>query len=134
MKKYFGYNAAGQAEYILNFAGLISDDAHAHVSEDVKISMQNYFLYGLEPGSFVYTMLCNDLFSAVYCADIASRKSIWGMAKWVVESAPMGSYGSKLLVQQWCQNTHNIRSNWSDAVIISWEKQKTWETLGAVAP
>ena len=71
------------------------------MTEQSKESMYNYFVHGLEPGSFMTAVLSNDLFGAASRADFVNRKLLYGYTLWLMNYAPYQSYGSPEAVQGW---------------------------------
>lgn len=87
-------------------------------SQDFKESMERYLVHGLEPGGFATAMLAKDLERALYNADTYNRKIYWGIAMWIREQCPEGSWGSYEAVDNWCKDVNGIRTKWV-----------TWRTL-----
>jgi len=73
----------------------------ARMTEQSKESMYNYFVHGLEPGSFMMSVLSNDLYSSAARADFVNIDLLGEYAKWLVNHAPYQSYGSPEIVQGW---------------------------------
>ena len=94
-------------------------------SEDFKGAVERYLVYGYEPGGFVTAMLARDFERALGNADTHNRKVFWGIAKWVAERMPAGSWGSYDEVEAWCRDTDGRRTEFKTA----WEKEKVWLTL-----
>lgn len=94
-------------------------------SDDFKGSIERYLMQGLEPGGFATAMLARDFERALYSADVHNRKVFWGIAKWIAERMPPGSWGSYDNVRAWCQDLDGRRSEF----ITAWEKEKVWLTL-----
>lgn len=77
------------------------------LTEQSKESLYNYFVHGLEPGSFMTAVLTNDLYSAVGRADFVNIDLIPEYARWLVNRAPYGSFGDRDTVKGWLRkNAH----------------------------
>lgn len=71
------------------------------IPEHARESLMNYFNNCWEPGSFITSVLCNDLFGAATRADHINRPELANIVVWVMNNAPYGSYGSHEAVQDW---------------------------------
>ena len=71
------------------------------MTEQSKQSLYNYFVHGFEPGGFMTSVLCNDLFGAVSRADSSNTDLISQYARWIENHAPYGSYGDRETVKGW---------------------------------
>ena len=70
----------------------------------------NYLAYGLEPGSFGMAILRNDFMDAVCRAHPnVTSLGMRGMAKWWMNVAPPGSYGSREAITRWIAKTDEER-------------------------
>jgi hypothetical protein len=85
----------------MNNHSKLLDFAHYEMTEQSKESLYNYFVHGLHPGSFMTSMLCNDLCGAAGRADFVNIGLLGEYAKWLVNHAPYQSYGSPEAVQGW---------------------------------
>jgi len=93
----------------MNKTKLLDFDGYSF-TEQSKESLYNYFVYGFEPGGFMISVLCNDLYGAVARADFVNKKIISEYANWVVYRAPYGSYGDAETVRGWLsKNEHYQR-------------------------
>jgi hypothetical protein len=71
-------------------------------TEQSKESLYNYFVYGLEPGSFMTCVLSNDLIGAAGSADLRKHKPIGRVCSMAGKRyAPYQSYGSPEAVKGW---------------------------------
>lgn len=75
--------------------------SQARLTETSKESLYNYFVHGLEPGSFMTCVLSNDLIGAAGRADFLNIDLLGEYAKWLVNHAPYQSYGSSEAVKGW---------------------------------
>ena len=63
----------------------------------------NYLIHHLEPGSFLYAVLCNDLSQAVQKADWKNGKALKDWVCFVYNVFPMDSWGNNEIVQKWIE-------------------------------
>jgi len=69
---------------------------------DIQESLWNYLAYGVSPGGFLTAVLCNDFMNAVCRADFSwTGKSLQQLAKWILNYAPMDSWGSAGAMINW---------------------------------
>jgi hypothetical protein len=65
-------------------------------------ALKNYFIYGLEPGGFLITILCDRPWTEVIGrADRWNAPSLGKYLQWLQEYAPQGSWGSEEAVASW---------------------------------
>lgn len=70
-------------------------------------ALKNYFVYGFEPGSFLYALLCNKPWVEVISrADHWNKTRLYDYLKWLNDLAPDGSWGSEELVKDWLNHGH----------------------------
>lgn len=81
------------------------------VPDHARESMENYLMYGWEPGGFMSAMFAGDLFRAASSGDQANGPAMQGIAKWIMHSAPHGSWGSEEAVHNWCLDLEGCRTN-----------------------
>jgi hypothetical protein len=94
-------------------------------SDDFKGSIERYLMYGYQPGGFATAMLARDYERALYTADVHNRKVFWGIARWISERMPAGSWGSYETVDAWCWDTDGRRTKFKEKR----EKEQVWLTL-----
>jgi hypothetical protein len=63
--------------------------------------MKRYIEHGIEPGSFLMSVLRNDLKSACECADNQNRYLLFEYVSWLYNYAPQGCWGSREAVEEW---------------------------------
>jgi hypothetical protein len=80
----------------------------ANMTEQSKESLYNYFVHGLEPGSFMMAVLSNDLYDAAGRADFVNINLLGEYAKWLVNNAPYGSYGDRDTVRGWLRKNEHF--------------------------
>lgn len=86
---------------LLNFDGY-------KMTEQSKESLYNYLVHGFEPGSFMTSVLSNDLFGAVSRADFLNIDLISQYARWIENCAPYGSYGDRDTVRGWLRKNEHF--------------------------
>lgn len=65
-----------------------------------------YYVKGEEaPGGFLYAVLCNDLFKAVFRADQEVKKIIPLLVQYIHWEVPAGCHGSPEQVKFWMEKT-----------------------------
>jgi hypothetical protein len=63
-----------------------------------------WVLHGIPTGSFLWAVLENDLSTACACADETNQHRLFNYVKWLHNHAPIGSWGSPRVVQQWYES------------------------------
>lgn len=76
------------------------------VPEHTLEALNNYFKFGWEPGSFLMSVLCGDLYGAAGRADHMNTPSLAYIAKYIMNEAPYGSWGSVEAVRDWVNKGH----------------------------
>jgi hypothetical protein len=114
---------SGRDEKGVRLIGALAIPAHTMKALD------EYFIKGWSPGSFLTSILTNNLYGAVNSADHANKHVIYEIVKWLVTEAevPTSSWGSEENIKDWLHDTNNIRTKWVDKI----EKKYIWETLKA---
>lgn len=64
-------------------------------------ALDRYWTHGYQPGSFLTTLLCGNVFDAINRADHWNKEALGHIVYYIVHMAPRGSYGSPELVQDW---------------------------------
>lgn len=95
------------------------------VPDHTKEAFENYFFKGFEPGSFLTSVLKNDLIGACTRCDHINREHIVNITKWMLHNAPTGSWGNHAAVEAWLFDKDNCRSKWADMK----EKAIMWAVL-----
>ena len=85
-----------------------------HMHEGVRA----YVDHGQRPGSFLWSILCNDLVHAAAHADVQNRQCLFDWACLLYHDLPIASWGSAEQVEAWI--AHKGREMMSPA-------QKAWE-------
>ena len=89
-------------EYVLPYNGRTTPPVQDHrISEDTRMALWNYFYKGFEPGGHLTAVLCNDLRTAVYNADIANKYTLVPLVHWLTDKTPGCSHGSAYNVGYW---------------------------------
>ncbi len=74
---------------------------YSGLPEHMQGAMQRYIDNGIEPGSFLLAVLCNDLAGAVGRADSVNRARINDYVMWMHNDAPAACHGSREKVAEW---------------------------------
>lgn len=96
-----------------------------NVPTHTKESFERYFFGGCEPGSFLKSVLCNDLIGAATRCDSENRTYLTDIVKWMANTAPHGSWGSPEAYESWVHDQNNIRTQFVDR----FEKRMMWDAL-----
>ena len=99
----------------LDWGGIFSK-----VPEHTQEALERYFLYGIEPGSFLQAVLSNDLYSAVARADTWNRTAIADIVTWIAHNAPDGSWGHPDYYREWVNK---------GPAFVRFEKSRVWDIL-----
>ena len=67
----------------------------------IRDGMQRYIEQGIEPGSFLTAVLCNDLMGAVGKADEVNLPKLWQICSFLYNDAPSPSFGSVEAFRAW---------------------------------
>lgn len=88
-------------------------------------SLENYLMRGFPPGSFLTSVLANDLRLAVGRADIWNKERLPKIVNEVVFKMPAVSIGSYEAVENWRRDVDSRRSQYA----AQKEKEFTWKSL-----
>lgn len=75
-------------------------------------ALENYLVYGLEPGGFLTSVLANDLRLAIGRADHWNRDNLPRIVEAITYSVPELAWGSYQRVRDWCKDKDSYRSKW----------------------
>lgn len=95
------------------------------VPEHTQHAIENYIIHGLMPGSFLESVIVNDLFGSFSRADEKNRVHLHYIVRWFMNKAPMDSYGSIENMRNWLNNVDNIRSDY----VAHLKKQKFYKVM-----
>ncbi len=83
--------------------------AHYQIPEAIQDGLWNYMAYGLEPGSFLISVLKNDFYTAIMRADsFWSGKALKDLGRWIVTHVPTDMRGSDANVFNWMSNKTDL--------------------------
>jgi hypothetical protein len=83
---------------------------YAEVPFNIRDGLWNYYAYGIPGGGFLQSAIEGDFFRAMTSADVFwSGKSFKDLAKWIIQYAPSGSYGSPENAKKWMEKTDEER-------------------------
>lgn len=63
--------------------------------------IRRYIEHGIEPGSFLYAVICNDLREAVGRADDMNLRNLPAYVSYFYNEAPAGCWGSREKFELW---------------------------------
>ena len=76
---------------------------YEQLPEHIRDGMRRYVESGIEPGSFLTAVLCNDLMRAIGVADEINRARLWDICAFLYNEAPSTCFGSVEAFQSWTQ-------------------------------
>lgn len=76
---------------------------YEQLPEHIRGGMRRYIESGIEPGSFLTAVLCNDLMGALGKADEINRERLWDICAFLYNEAPSACFGSVEAFQSWVQ-------------------------------
>lgn len=103
---------------LLNFS---SYDIPEHTQQE----FEDYIVYGLPPGSFMYAVVSNNLLGAVSHADHWNKQCIVDIVQWLAARAPSACWGSREKVEIWLKDEDGICKEYRERL----EKNKMWAVL-----
>lgn len=71
--------------------------------EHMRESVRLYIEQGIQPGDFLYSVLCNDLSGAFFRADSWNREAMYNWARFLWDEIPGACWGSADKVRAWIQ-------------------------------
>lgn len=78
-----------------------SDRERFKLTKENIDSLLRYVEHGIEPGSFLKAVLCNDLTDACGRADVYNRRKLFEYIEWLYNEAPAECWGSEEKVLNW---------------------------------
>jgi hypothetical protein len=88
-------------------------------------ALENYLMYGFEPGGFLTAVLSNNLYLAAGRADSHNRERLTEIALSVYHNMPGISFGSPEAVRNWLKDKDRRRSEYA----YRKEKEYTFKVL-----
>jgi len=82
--------------------------------EHMQGGMQRYIEQGINPGDFLYLILCNDFVHALGHADMINTARIVDYAKFLYLEVPTACWGSREKVDNWIAAHEERRKNESN--------------------
>jgi 1,2-phenylacetyl-CoA epoxidase PaaB subunit len=80
------------------------------IPDAIQSGLWNYLAYGLQPGSFLESVLTNNYVMAMVRADGTwTRRGLHDLAKWILHEAPIDSWGSAEKYNAWRELTDEQR-------------------------
>lgn len=71
------------------------------IPSHMREGLSNWIEFGIEPGSFLVSVLKNDLFGAILRADSVNRDCLKNYVIFLNNFAPSGCYGSPEIFNEW---------------------------------
>ena len=109
---------------LIDFGSSECED-HPSLSDYMQEAIENYLCHGLHPGGFLEAVIVNNLYAASIRADHWNKPRLAGIASWIYQNAPHGSFGSNHNMMMWIEDESGRRTKYTDAL----EKKLMWETL-----
>jgi len=81
-----------------------SDREKFKLTQDNIEALLRYVEHGIEPGSFLKAVLCNDLVDACGRADVYNRRKLFEYVEWLYNEAPADCWGSEEKVLKWTRS------------------------------
>jgi len=89
-------------EQITDMFALETKDREQHKLSEKNIDpIKRFINEGLEPGGFLFMVLCNDLAGACKHADVYNRRKLFEYIEFLSNHAPEICWGSKAKVNNW---------------------------------
>lgn len=76
-------------------------------------AIENYLMYGLQPGGFLKSVLANDLYLAVQRADHWNKSALAEIVNAIYFNVPAQAIGSYQCVDDWCRDVGGRRSQYA---------------------
>ncbi len=74
---------------------------YSMLPERLQGGAQRYIEHGIEPGSFLTAIICNDLREACACADDEMRHRLFDIVSWFYNEAPAQCWGGRERMAAW---------------------------------
>jgi len=87
--------------------------------------LEDYLMYGYQPGGFLTSVLANDLYAAVGRADHWNKQRLTEIVDEIIYKVPAVALGSYEAVEAWCRDRDGRRSQYAEQK----EKEFTWKSL-----
>jgi hypothetical protein len=79
----------------------------------VDDAIDNYLMYGYEPGGFTRALLSNDLSGAVSAADYGNKENLANIVQVIQQWMPGCAWGSREIVNAWLRDDDSRRTTYS---------------------
>jgi hypothetical protein len=87
--------------------------------------IENYLLFGYEPGGFLSAVLAGDLFLAASRADHLNFQRLAEIARTVYHNMPAGTIGSYEIINEWIKDKSGRRAHYAETK----KKEYVWKVL-----
>lgn len=74
---------------------------YSKLPEHMQYGAKMYIEHGVEPGGFLFAVLCNDLVEAFGRADGENQEAMRKWAQWLYKDCPRNAWGSEDKVNAW---------------------------------
>jgi hypothetical protein len=81
-----------------------SDPTEPYLPSHMRDAMEKYLSFGIEPGSFLYSVLTNDLRGAIGRADHINLRYLTNIVSYCYNNIPSNAWGSEKRVQDWMKH------------------------------
>ena len=78
-------------------------DKKQDITAETREALDRYINDHLEPGGFLYAVLCNDLKEACARADVRNRYAIWHIVNHLYNNCPSTCWGTPERVTAWLE-------------------------------
>jgi len=76
---------------------------YSMLPEHMQYTAKLYVERGIEPGGFMYAILCNDFVAAAGQADQTNQRHLFEWAVWLSNELPRSAWGSVERVDAWIE-------------------------------
>jgi len=101
------------------------------VDNEYQLPIENYLLYGFNPGNFFSNVLYNDFFGAMVCSHpMNTVEALKRVVKFILNCLPVECYGSPEKFNNWLSMDENTRrSILEKRGLIYSKKDEMWKIL-----
>ena len=88
------------------------------LNEYLEPALDNYLIHGIQPGSFMTAVLCNDLHGAINRADSGNLINFALVCNEIIHRCPPDAFGSEQHVRDWIHDVDRRRSEYANGLMI----------------
>lgn len=89
---------------------IFTEGQWGNVPRYMRGGLARWIRYGIEPGSFLTAVICNDLRSACECADDTNRHLLFAYVQFLYCHAPSSCWGSPKRFEAWADEHADARA------------------------